>query len=85
MEALDADVIKAYVELGLGIGILASMAFNPQNDPHLRLRDAKHLFEINTSRIAVRRGTYLRGFAYRFIAYCSPELTESVVRAELDT
>lgn len=84
MEALDADVIKAYVELGLGIGIMASMAFNPVHDPHLRLLDAKHLFKINTSRIAVRRGTYLRGYAYRFISYCSPELTEASVRAELD-
>lgn len=84
MEALDADVIKAYVELGLGIGIMASMAFNPAHDPHLRLLDAKHLFKINTSRIAVRRGTYLRGFAYRFISYCSSDLTEAVVRAELE-
>lgn len=84
MEALDADVIKAYVELGLGLGIVASMAFNAQNDPHLRLLDAEHLFQVNTSRIAVRRGTYLRGYAFRFISYCSPELTEAVVRAELD-
>jgi LysR family cys regulon transcriptional activator len=79
MEALDADVIKAYVELGLGIGIMASMAFNPANDPHLRLLDAQHLFKINTSRIAVRRGTYLRGYALRFMALCSPELTEKTV------
>lgn len=85
MEALDADVIKAYVELGLGIGIVASMAFNAEHDPHLRLLDAKHLFQVNTSRIAVRRGTYLRGYAFRFIAYCSPELTEAIVRAELET
>lgn len=83
MEALDADVIKAYVELGLGIGIMASMAFNPAHDPHLRLLDAKHLFKINTSRIAVRRGTYLRGYALRFIELCSPELTETIVRSAL--
>jgi LysR family cys regulon transcriptional activator len=83
MEALDADVIKAYVELGLGIGILASMAFDSAHDPHLRLLDAKHLFKINTARVAVRRGTYLRGYALRFIELCSPELTETIVRSAL--
>ncbi|NOT70160.1 MAG: CysB family HTH-type transcriptional regulator [Hyphomicrobium sp.] len=83
MTALDADVIKAYVELGLGVGIIASMAFVTGNDPHLRLLDARHLF-VNTSRIAIRRGTYLRGYAHRFIELCAPELTESIVRAELD-
>ncbi len=81
LSALDADVIKAYVELGLGVGIVASMAFDPVRDPELRLIDANHLFEVNVSRIAVRRGTYLRGYAYRFIEYCSSALTEQVVRA----
>lgn len=81
LSALDADVIKAYVELGLGVGIVASMAFDPGRDPELRLIDADHLFEVNISRIAVRRGTYLRGYAYRFIEYCSSALTEQVVRA----
>ncbi len=81
MAALDADVIKTYVELGLGIGIIASMAFEPGHDPHLRLLDAKHLFEKNTSRIAVRRGTYLRGYAHRFVQLCSPVLTESAIRS----
>jgi len=80
MSALDADVIKTYVELRLGIGIVASMAFNPERDKNLRLLDASHLFEPNTTRIAVRRGRYLRGFAYRFIELCSPALTEAVVR-----
>lgn len=84
MEALDADVIKAYVELGLGIGIIASMAFDAAHDPHLRLLDAQHLFKINTSRIAVRRGTYLRGYALRFIELCSAELNEKTVRSALE-
>ena len=79
MSALDADVIKTYVELGLGVGILASMAFNPTRDPGLRKLDSEHLFAENVTRIAVRRGHYLRGFAYRFIALCAPELTETVV------
>lgn len=85
LSALDADVIKAYVELGLGIGIIASMAFDPARDPGLRLIDADHLFEINVSRVAVRRGTYLRGYAFRFIEYCSSKLTEQIIRAEIET
>ncbi len=79
MSALDADVIKTYVELGLGVGILASMAFNPARDPGLRRLDSAHLFPENVTRIAVRRGHYLRGFAYRFIELCEPELTETRV------
>jgi LysR family cys regulon transcriptional activator len=84
LSALDADVIKAYVELGLGVGIVASMAIDPARDQHLRLVDARHLFEVNTSRIAVRRGAYLRGYAYRFIEFCSPSLGEPVVRAAVE-
>ena len=85
LSALDADVIKAYVELGLGIGIVASRAFDPVRDPGLRLVDADHLFDANISRVAVRRGTYLRGYAFKFIEYCSPKLTEQVVRAGIET
>jgi LysR family cys regulon transcriptional activator len=83
MSALDADVIKAYVELGLGIGIVASMAFDAKKDVGLRLLDAGGLFARNTSRLAVRQGRYLRGYAYRFIELCSPELTEPVVRSSV--
>lgn len=81
MSALDADVIKSYVELGLGLGIVAPGAYNPEKDPDLRLIDASHLFAQNTTRIAVRRGHYLRGFAYRFMELCAPALTEPNVRA----
>ncbi|ATE59539.1 CysB family HTH-type transcriptional regulator [Thauera sinica] len=83
MSALDADVIKTYVELGLGVGILASMAFNPARDGDLRHLDSTHLFPENVTRIAVRRGHYLRGFAYRFIELCAPELNEAVVTQAL--
>ncbi|MFN0218617.1 MAG: CysB family HTH-type transcriptional regulator [Hyphomicrobium sp.] len=83
MAALDADVIKAYVDIGLGIGIIASMAFEPRRDAALRRLDASHLFEQNTSRIAVRRNAYLRGYAYRFISLCSGDLTEERVRSEV--
>ncbi|QDX82290.1 transcriptional regulator [Denitratisoma sp. DHT3] len=80
MAALDADVIKSYVELGLGVGVVASVAFNPAKDTGLRLLNLDRDFPINTTRIAVRKGHYLRGFAYRFIEWCAPTLTEIVVR-----
>jgi len=83
MSALDADVIKAYVELGLGIGIVASMAYDPARDQNLRMLPSSHLFGENLTRIAVRKGHFLRGFAYRFIELCSPALAEAVVRAAL--
>jgi len=85
MSALDADVIKAYVELGMGVGIIASMAFEAERDTGLRMLDATSLFARNTSRIAVRQGRYLRGYAYRFIELCSPDLTESVVRSSVSS
>ena len=83
MSALDADVIKAYVELGLGIGIVASMAFDPGRDRNLSMLPGDHPVGENLGRIAVRKGHFLRGFAYRFIELCSPALGESVVRAAL--
>jgi LysR family cys regulon transcriptional activator len=81
MSALDADVIKTYVELGLGVGIVASMAFNPARDTRLNLLDSSHLFEKNTTNISVRRGHYLRGYAYRFIELCLPSLSEAAIRS----
>jgi LysR family cys regulon transcriptional activator len=81
MSAMDTDVLKAYVELGLGVGIIAAMAFDPKRDAGLKLLDADHLFEANTSLIALRRGSYLRNYAYRFIELCSPALPERTVRA----
>jgi LysR family cys regulon transcriptional activator len=83
MSALDADVIKTYVELGLGIGIVASMAFSPARDVRLNLLDSSHLFQKNITNISVRRGHYLRGYAYRFIELCLPSLTESAIRSNV--
>ncbi|MDR3212692.1 MAG: CysB family HTH-type transcriptional regulator [Azoarcus sp.] len=83
MSALDADVIKAYVALGLGIGIVASMAFEAARDTDVVLLESESLFPENVTRIAVRRGQYLRGFAYRFMELCSPELTEEQVVTSL--
>jgi DNA-binding transcriptional LysR family regulator len=80
LAALDADVIKTYVEIGLGVGIIASMAFDPLHDRALHAIDASHLFESNTTRVAVRRGAYLRGYVYDFIELFSPQLTRAAIR-----
>jgi len=83
MSALDADVIKTYVALGLGVGIIASMAYDAARDDDLQLIEAPDLFAENVTRIAVRRGRYLRGYAYRFIELCASGLDEAGVRAAL--
>jgi LysR family cys regulon transcriptional activator len=79
LTALDSDVIKTYVELGLGVGILAKMAFDPKRDTPLRALDASHLFESSTTRLGVKRGAFLRRFAYDFIETFAPQLPRSVV------
>jgi len=79
LTAIDADVIKTYVELGLGIGILAKMAFIPERDKQLRMMDAVHLFKPSTTRIALRQNEYLRGYTYDFIELFAPHLTRDIV------
>ena len=74
LTALDADVIKTYVELGLGVGIVAKMAFDPQRDKHLRAMDASHLFEPSITRIGIGRNSYLRGYVIDFITMFAPHL-----------
>lgn len=81
LSAIDADVIKTYVSLGLGVGIVASMAFDAESDRQLRLLPVPDLFPANTTRLAVRRGAYLRDYAYAFIEKVSPDLSEDVVKA----
>ncbi len=79
LSAQDSDVIKTYVELGMGVGILAKMAFNPKRDGHLRAIDASHLFESSTTRLGIKRGAYLRRYAYDFIELFAPHLPRSIV------
>lgn len=79
LSAVDADVIKTYVMLGLGIGILAKMAFEPERDRGLRAIDASHLFEPSTTRIGIRKGMYLRRYMYAFIELFAPQLTREAV------
>jgi LysR family cys regulon transcriptional activator len=79
LSAQDSDVIKTYVELGLGVGILAKMAFDPQRDRSLRAIDASHLFESSTTRLGIKRGAYLRRYAYDFIETFAPQLPRTLV------
>ena len=79
LSAQDSDVIKTYVELGLGVGILAKMAFDPKRDLNLRAIDAGHLFESSTTRLGIKRGAYLRRYAYEFIEMFAPQLSRDVV------
>ncbi len=83
LEAIDADVIKTYVELGMGVGIIAGLAFNASRDPNLRALPAGHLFGMNLSRIALKEGAYLRGYVYTFIELLSPNLSRKMVEQAL--
>ncbi len=83
LTAIDSDVIKTYVELGLGVGIIAEMAFDPQRDSALESLSAGHLFEVNITRVGFRRDVWLRGFDYEFLELLSPSLTRRVIEATL--
>jgi LysR family transcriptional regulator, cys regulon transcriptional activator len=85
LSAMDADVIKTYVELGMGVGIVASIAFDAERDRTLRAIDAGSLFEVNVTRLAIRRGTWLRGYVYAFIEAFAPTLTRDEVERALAT
>ena len=85
LTAMDSDVIKQYVSLGMGVGIVASMAFDHGRDKGLRAVEASHLFAPNVTRLAVRRGAYLREYAYRFISQFAPEVTRFEVEKALAT
>jgi LysR family cys regulon transcriptional activator len=71
LEAIDADVIKTYVQLGMGVGIVAGVAVDPSRD-QLAMLPCGHLFGTNTTRLAVKQGAYLRGFVYAFIELLAP-------------
>ena len=77
--ASDSDVIKTYVRLGLGVGIVAHMAYDPVIDSDLQLIDARHLFRSSITKIGFRRGTFIRNYMYDFIEMFSPHLTREVV------
>ena len=77
--ATDTDVIKTYVRLGLGVGIIAKMAYDEEQDKDLVSIDAADLFQASVTHIGFRRGTFLRRFMYEFIEWFAPHLTREVV------
>jgi LysR family transcriptional regulator, cys regulon transcriptional activator len=79
LTARDSDVIKTYVRLGMGVGIVASVAFDPKEDADLAIVDASHLFPIHTTWVGFRRGTLLRNFAYEFLQLFGSHLTRRLV------
>jgi LysR family cys regulon transcriptional activator len=83
LTAVDSDVIKTYVELGLGVGIIAEMAFDPARDTTLARLPLGALFESNTTRLALRRGSWLRRYDYAFIELFAPLLSRNVIMATL--
>ena len=89
LTAIDADVIKTYAELGLGVGIIAAMAYDPKRDAKLFAIDAGNLFRDNTTRVAIKRAAYLRRYTYAFIemfaAHLTPEMVDRAREAKGET
>lgn len=79
LTAMSSEIIKTYVRLGLGVGLLAESAINPEQDADLILMDASHLFEAGSTYICLRRGKHIRDYVYTMIAYLAPELTREVI------
>ncbi len=83
--ASDADVIKTYVKMNLGVGIVASMAYDSKIDTELVSIDARHLFKPSVTKIGFRRGTFLRGYMYEFIRLFAPHLTKEIIQRSQQT
>lgn len=83
LTAADADVIKTYVRLGLGVGIVAHMAVDPELDDDLIALEARHLFESSVTKIGIRRGTFMRGYMYDFVKGFADHLERDLVDAAL--
>lgn len=77
--AADTDVIKTYVRLGLGVGIVASMSIEPGLDDDLVAIDASHLFEASVTKVGIRKGTFMRAYMYKFIEKFAPHLNRELV------
>jgi len=85
LTAADADVIKTYVRSGLGVGIIAKMAYEPEQDNDLKILEASHLFDSSVTHIGMRRNRTLRPFMYAFIEQFAPHLTIERVDTALKT
>ncbi|MDN3610541.1 HTH-type transcriptional regulator CysB [Vibrio ostreicida] len=81
--ATDADVIKTYVRMGIGVGVIASMAIDKEQDEDLVAIDASHLFGASTTSIGFRRGSFLRSYMFDFMERFAPHLTRPVVEQAL--
>jgi LysR family cys regulon transcriptional activator len=80
LEAIDSDVIKTYVKLGMGAGIVAEMAVNTDNrEPDLVARPVGHLFGSNIARVAFKRGAYLRNYVLKFAELLSDRLSKDLI------
>ena len=83
LTAIDSDVIKTYVGMGLGVGIVARMAYDPLADKSLGMLDAAHLFETSTTRVGILRNAWLRGYVYAFIELFAPHLPRRIIEIAL--
>ncbi|MBC7756405.1 MAG: CysB family HTH-type transcriptional regulator [Bdellovibrio sp.] len=79
LTAIDADVIKTYVGLGLGVGLIANMAFDEERDKDLVRLDCSHLFPASTTYLGVRKDTFMRGYLYGFIELLAPKFDRKAV------
>ncbi|OPX55923.1 LysR family transcriptional regulator, cys regulon transcriptional activator [Oceanospirillum multiglobuliferum] len=77
--AADSDVIKTYVRMGMGVGIVARMAYDEEMDDDLVAVDASHLFQSSTTKIGIRRGTFMRGYMYEFVTRFAPHMTRDLI------
>lgn len=84
LTAVDADVIKTYVRLGLGVGIVARMAYDEKTDKDLVALDASHLFGQSVTKIGIRKDTFLRGYMYEFIRLFAPHLTQELIDTAME-
>jgi len=85
LEAIDADVIKTYVEIGMGVGIVAGLAYDTEKDRNLKVIPVGHLFGNNITHLGIKQGVYLRSFVYTFIELFSPTLTRKIVEQAMST
>jgi len=83
LTAIDADVIKTYVGLNLGVGLIAEMAFDENKDKNLVSRDVSHLFPTSTTYIGIRQDTFIRGFTFDFIKMFTPHMEENELKIYL--
>lgn len=84
LTAVDADVIKTYVRLGLGVGIVARMAYDKHIDQDLVAIDAGHLFGKSITKIGIRKDTFLRGYMYDFIKLFAPHLSSEIINKAME-